>query len=115
MYLIIVLGFIVFDVVTGLIKAGYNGNYNSAIMRQGGFHKSMEVMAMAIAYFVEYAIVYINIGVDVPAVPAVTVYICIMELISILENICAVNPQMCALFKPYLDKLKGGNDASKRW
>lgn len=113
MYLIIVMGFIVFDVVTGLIKAGYNGNYNSAIMRQGGFHKSMEVMAMAVAYFVEYAIVYINIGVDVPAVPAVTVYICIMELISILENICAVNPQMCALFKPYLDKLKGGNDASK--
>lgn len=113
MYLIIVLGFIVFDVVTGLIKAGYNGNYNSAIMRQGGFHKSMEVMAMAVAYFVEYAIVYINIGVDVPAVPAVTMYICIMELISILENICAVNPQMCALFKPYLDKLKGGNDASK--
>jgi toxin secretion/phage lysis holin len=113
MYLIIVLGFIVFDVVTGLIKAGYNGNYNSAIMRQGGFHKSMEVMAMAVAYFIEYAIVYINIGVDVPAVPAVTVYICIMELISILENICAVNPQMCALFKPYLDKLKGGNDASK--
>lgn len=113
MYLIIVLGFIVFDVVTGLIKAGYNGNYNSAIMREGGFHKSMEVMALAVAYFVEYAIVYINIGVDVPAVPAVTVYICIMELISILENICAVNPQMCALFKPYLDKLKGGNDASK--
>nr|DAO65968.1 MAG TPA: holin [Caudoviricetes sp.] len=113
MYLIIVLGFIMFDVVTGLIKAGYNGNYNSAIMRQGGFHKSMEVMAMAVAYFIEYAIVYINIGVDVPAVPAVTVYICIMELISILENICAVNPQMCALFKPYLDKLKGGNDASK--
>lgn len=113
MYLIIVLVFIVFDVVTGLIKAGYNGNYNSAIMRQGGFRKSMEVMAMAVAYFVEYAIVYINIGVDVPAVPAVTVYICIMELISILENICAVNPQMCALFKPYLDKLKGGNDASK--
>lgn len=113
MYIIIVLGFIVFDVVTGLIKAGYNGNYNSAIMREGGFHKSMEVMAMAVAYFVEYAIVYINIGIDVPAVPAVTVYICIMELISILENICAVNPQMCALFKPYLDKLKGGNDASK--
>ena len=113
MYLIIVLGFIVFDVVTGLIKAGYNGNYNSAIMRQGGFHKSMEVMAMAVAYFVEYSVVYVNIGVDVPAVPAVTVYICIMELISILENICAVNPQMCALFKPYLDKLKGGNDASK--
>ena len=113
MYLIIVLGFIVFDVVTGLIKAGYNGNYNSAIMRQGGFHKSMEVMAMAVAYFVEYAVAYINIGVDVPAVPAVMVYICIMELISILENICAVNPQMCALFKPYLDKLKGGNDASK--
>ena len=112
MYLIIVLGFIAFDVVTGLIRAGYNGNYNSAIMRRGGFHKSMEVMAMAVAYFVEYAIVYVNIGVDVPAVPAVTVYICIMELISILENICAVNPQMCALFKPYLDKLKGGNDAS---
>lgn len=113
MYLLIVLGFIAFDIVTGLIKAGYNGDYNSTIMRQGGFHKSMEVMAMAVAYFVEYAVVYVNIGVDVPAVAGVTVYICIMELISILENICAVNPQMCALFKPYLDKLKGGNNASK--
>lgn len=113
MDLVIVLGFIAFDVVTGLIKAGYNGDYNSTIMRQGGFHKSMEVMALAVAYFVEYAVVYVNIGVDVPAVMAVTVYICIMELISILENICAVNPQLCALFKPYLDKLKGGNNASK--
>lgn len=113
MYLIIVLGFIAFDVVTGLIKAWYNGNFNSAIMRQGGFHKSMEVMALAVAYFIEYAVVYVNIGVDIPTVAAVTVYVCIMELISILENICAVNPQMCALFKPYLDKLKGGNNASK--
>ena len=86
MYIIIVLGFIAFDVVTGLIKAGYNGSYNSAIMRQGGFHKSMEVMAMAVAYFIEYVVVYVNIGVDVPAVAAVTVYIALWSLLVFLKT-----------------------------
>lgn len=113
MTVLIVLGFIAFDIITGLIKAAYKGDYNSTVMREGGFHKSMEVVALFVAYFIEYAIVYVHVGVDVPAVAGTSVYICIMEIISILENICAVNPQLCAFFKPYLDKLKGNDNAKK--
>ena len=33
---VIVLGFIAFDIITGLIKAKHDGSYNSTIMREGG-------------------------------------------------------------------------------
>ena len=99
----IVLGFILFDIVTGLIKAKHDGSYNSTIMREGGYHKSMEILAVVGSYGIEYAMNYIDIGVQVPLTSCVVIYICIMELISIIENVCAVNPEFCSLFKPYLD------------
>lgn len=113
MPLVIVLGFIGFDILTGLIKAFKENGYNSTIMREGGYHKSMEVIAVVGAYLLEYAIKYVDLGINIPAVSVVVAYICIMEFISILENMCAVNPELCALFKPYLEKLKGGNDETK--
>ena len=47
-----------------------------------------------------------SLGFELPLLNVVSVYICTMELISIVENICEVNPQMYALFSPYLKKLK---------
>ena len=112
----IILGFILFDIVTGLIKAKHDGSYNSTIMREGGYHKSMEILAVVGSYGIEYAMNYIDIGVQVPLTSCVVTYICIMELISIMENMCAVNPELCSLFKPYLEKLKGvdTNEENKR-
>lgn len=110
MDVVIVSGFIAFDIITGLIKAGYKGNYNSSIMRQGGYHKLMELIAIVVAYFIEFSVAYIHLGVNIPAAAAVAGYICVMEIISIMENVCAVNPELCALLKPYLEKLKGGNN-----
>lgn len=109
----IVLGFIGFDILTGLIKAFHEDGYNSTIMREGGYHKSMEIIAVAGAYLLEYAMKYVDLGISIPCVNAVVIYICAMELISILENICAVNPELCALFKPYLEKLKGDKYETK--
>lgn len=37
MAVLIVFGFIAFDIITGLIKSAYNGDYNSTVMREGGF------------------------------------------------------------------------------
>ena len=53
---------------------------------------------------------YVDLGIQIPIVGAVVTYICIMELISIMENMCAVNPELSALFKPYLEKLKGDEE-----
>ena len=97
---VIVLGFITFDVLTGLIKAKHDGSYNSTIMREGGYHKCMEILAVVGSYGVEYAMQYVDIGIQIPLVGAVVTYICIMELISIMENMCAVTSNFLLCLSP---------------
>lgn len=98
--------FILFDIITGIIKALYKEGLNSTMLRKGLFHKLSEIVALAGSGLLEYAAVYVNLGIDIPVLKVVSCYICVMELISILENISEVNPSMGKLFKPYLEKLK---------
>ena len=79
---------------------------NSTYLRRGLFHKLSEVLAVAGSGLLEYGMSYINLGVELPVLNVVAVYICTMELISIIENIAEVNPSLAKLFKPYLEKLK---------
>lgn len=102
----IVACFIVFDIITGFIKALYKKNVNSTGLRKGLYHKSSEILTIVGAYFLEYAIEYVDIGLQVPVLVCVSTYLCIMELISIIENLAEVNPGLNKLFKPYLEKLK---------
>ena len=99
-------GFILFDILTGFAKALAKEGINSTKIRNGLYHKLSEIIAVLFSYFLEYSADYINLGVDLPVVGVVAVYICVMEFVSILENICEMNPQMYNLFKPYLEKLK---------
>lgn len=100
--------FILFDIISGLLKALHNGDINSTKLRQGLYNKAAEVMAIVGAGLLEIGTAYVNLGVSIPALGAVTVYICLTEFISILENLSAVNPALAKLFSPYLDKLKEG-------
>lgn len=102
--------FIVFDIVTGIIRALYNDGLNSTALRKGLFHKLSELIAVVGAYLLEYGLQYIQLGVDVPLLKATTAYICLMELVSILENLADVNPILCKFFKPYLEKIKTKED-----
>lgn len=110
--LVAVAVFIVFDIITGIIKALYNNGLNSTYLRKGLFHKLSEVIAVVGAYLLEYGIQYIQLGVDVPLLKATAAYICVMELVSILENLAEVNPILGRFFKPYLEKLKTKGDES---
>lgn len=101
--------FILFDIVTGLIKALYNEGLNSTLLRQGLFHKLSEVVAIIGSGLLEYGLIYIDIHADLPILKVVAVYICTTELVSILENLAEVNPTLEKLFKPYLEKLKKEN------
>ncbi len=103
---ITVLAFIAFDVITGLIKALAKEGINSTTLRKGLYHKFSEILTVVGAGLIQYGADYIELGVDIPALIAVASYICIMELVSIIENLAMVNPQLYNLFKPFLTKLK---------
>lgn len=98
--------FILFDIVTGLVKALYKEGLNSTYLRKGLYHKLSEVLAVVGSGLLEYGIGYVNLGVDLPVLGVVSVYICSMELVSIIENLAIVNPGLAKLFKPYLAKFK---------
>ena len=92
--------FILMDMVTGLVKAFKEKNYTSSIMREGLFHKAGAVLVVVFATLVDYAQMFMELGVTVPMTAAVCGYIVLMEIGSIIENICAINPDILP------DKLK---------
>lgn len=114
---IIVAVFVLTDVVTGLLKAWYLGVINSTVLRKGLFNKLGEFIAVALSALLEYTVGYIHIEVDVPLVTATSAYIVIMELVSIIENLCVISPKMYKFFSPFLGKLKGDDntDGSENW
>lgn len=69
------------DILTGYIQAVINKNVDSKIMREGLLHKCLLIVAILIGYVVEYAF-----GISAVA-QVITVYICLMEIMSILENL----------------------------
>lgn len=101
MIYIIVALFILLDMVTGLIKAFKEKAYTSSVMREGLFHKCGSVLCMVFGVLVDYTQTLVDIGVTVPVALTICVYIILMEIGSVIENICAINPDILP------DKIKG--------
>lgn len=99
-YLIVGL-FILLDMATGIIKAFKEKSYNSSVMREGLFHKCGSVLCVAFGVLVDYTQTLVDIGVTVPVAVSICVYIILMEIGSVIENICAINPDILP------DKIKG--------
>lgn len=111
---VIALGFIAFDILTGLIGAIKNGTYKSTVMREGLFHKCGEMLAMIFSYGCEYAFPYIGIDVSLPIAQSIYIYIIVMEAGSIIENITKISPELKSLlnriYKPYRDTVIGSEE-----
>ena len=86
--------FILFDFITGLIKALKNKNISSQIMREGLFHKVGFVLTIALSIFCETAIEHIELSFNMPLVIPVCTYIVLTELASILENLAEISPEL---------------------
>lgn len=69
------------DILTGYIQAVINKNVDSKVMREGLLHKCLLIVAIVIGYVVEYAF-----GLNAVS-GVITIYICVMELMSIAENV----------------------------
>lgn len=111
----IAFAFIVLDFLTGIVKAFTTNSFTSTKMREGLFHKVGLILCMILGGLVDFAQGYLELGISLPVAAAICVYICLMEITSIIENICMINPQvvpdeLAALFGGLKrDDKKGGN------
>lgn len=89
---------IVFDFITGLIKANIKGELSSDIGRKGFFKKIALLVCLFFGFFLDYVIPYMcgSIGVkipfDTPFGLIICFYIVMNECISICENLYACDP-----------------------
>lgn len=97
------------DIVTGWIQATINNTWDSTKMRTGLFRKSGEMLVIVIAYVISVAIA---LPVDIPA--WIAIYICIMEIISVCENLDQAGIPMpvwiTRKLKKVADDLSNGDD-----
>ena len=87
---------IVADIISGVVKGCATGTLSSSIMREGLWHKVASLLLLFVSWMVN-----ISVGIwDVLpqqmglVYEACCIYVCGMELISILENVCAANPEL---------------------
>lgn len=86
--------FIALDFITGMIKAIAQGSFKSSYMRQGLFHKSGELLCVALGILIQYAEMYLDLGINIPVAAAICTYIVLMEIGSAIENIGVINPEL---------------------
>lgn len=106
----IVLIFIAFDILFGLIQALANRNFESKIMRQGLFHKLGEILAYAFGVMCDSALPLVDIMIPFSLAGAITIYIVVMEIGSILENVSKISPELARYMGFIFEKLRPPED-----
>lgn len=119
--LLIVVMMAVSDVVTGIIKAYVTDRPRSKAMRIGGLHKIAEITVMATAIGLEVGIEKLGAYYDASALAAIVGnftafvvfgFIVAMEIVSVLENYAAINPDAAWVVK-IIEKLKIRKETKK--
>ena len=93
--LLLTFAFVVLDFVSGVAKGvKAEGRISSKKMREGLFHKGAYGLAIALAYIIEAAMTVVDLGIEIPIVMSICVYIILTEITSVLENIAELNPDL---------------------
>ena len=92
---IAVLALIICDWVFGIGAAIARHEFDSAVMREGLWHKCAELGLLFVGIIVDGALLGgFDLGYTAPMYTALCAYICIMELGSLLEIFAKMNPQL---------------------
>lgn len=94
MCIVIVLLFIALDFITGIVMSVKNSNFNSSVMRDGLFNKFGEIVIVAVGSLIDYGQSFLDMGFSVPVLESICVYIILMEIGSILENVSRINKNL---------------------
>lgn len=99
------------DLITGIVGAIRGGKQiKSSILRDGLFKKVGFVFCYALGVLINYAENFLALPYGVDLVPVICTYAIITEVVSIIENIAKINPDILP------DKLKsliGYNEGGK--
>ena len=83
------------DVLSGIIKAIITKSFSSEKMRIGFWHKMSILILLALGFGFSFATNFIEAPIFLSGISyAVTLYVCIMEISSILENLSESNPDL---------------------
>lgn len=86
--------FIGFDILSGWIKGLATNHFQTAIMRAGLFHKLGSLLAIALGVIIDLVQEYLDLGFAIHITAAICAYIILMEIVSVVENICEINPEI---------------------
>ena len=92
--------FSLFDIITGYLQARINNDVKSQVMREGLIHKFLLIIIILIGFILQYSFGINGISV------VICVYICIMEITSISENLqkAGINLKIFEIFLGKGDK-----------
>ena len=85
---------IIVDYATGVVKAIVSKKLSSAIMRKGLARKFVYLVVLFLAWFIELMSLHIDLGYTLPLFVPIVVGISAIEITSILENLCEINPEL---------------------
>lgn len=106
----IVLVFIAFDILFGLLQAVTNQNFQSLVMRKGLFHKLGELLCYCFGVVCDTALPLVEISLPFSLATAITIYIVVMEIGSILENVSKLSPELAKYLGFIFEKLRPPED-----
>lgn len=92
--ILIALVFNAVDLVTGLLSALKNKDVQSNKLRDGLFKKMGFIICYFMAWLVDTQGANIGLQIGVAILPIIIVYVCLTELVSILENVSKLNPDL---------------------
>lgn len=89
-----VLIFIIIDYITGVINAALKKNISSQKMREGLGHKATYIILLSVCYIIDTMQINTSLNLPTKLFPIVSYGILLIELTSIIENICEINPEL---------------------
>lgn len=87
--------FVAFDTISGLIKAFATNTFTSTKVKEGIFHKAALILIIIMSAAIDILSGFIpSMPFTVPLTQGCCLLIIGMECMSVLENICAINPTL---------------------
>lgn len=98
---LVMLAFIAADIVSGYAKAVATGTRSSKALKKGLWNKAGEILVTSFLLLVDYALPQIGVDLGFMTFSGGVIYICLMEITSVCENLIVISPAL----EPVLGKL----------